>query len=187
MSAKSTKTKAERKKESDKRYVEGHREQIRAQKREYYAKNKDRIHSNHKRYRIKNNEKLNEQKRIYYKEHIEEVKKYRLGHKDRKNELRRQRYNPRLRKEELLKQKYKISLEDYERLMVSQGGVCAICGNPESVVHQNGEVRSLSVDHNHKTEAIRGLLCGKCNRGLGYFQDDSKLLIKAIKYLKDHG
>lgn len=46
-------------------------------------------------------------------------------------------------------------------LIEKHGNVCAICGKPRSVFKNN-----FSIDHNHKTDKIRGLLCYKCNRWL---------------------
>lgn len=69
------------------------------------------------------------------------------------------------------------SVELYERLLEEQGGGCAICG-----AKPNG--KALSIDHCHHTGAVRGVLCGLCNRGLGYFGDDVDRLMKAINYLK---
>ena len=63
-----------------------------------------------------------------------------------------------------------------------QNGVCAICGSPE-VSDRNS---NLCVDHDHETGKIRGLLCNKCNRGLGYFLDNPKILKNALKYLLKH-
>lgn len=76
-------------------------------------------------------------------------------------------------------QKRGITLEDYEDMLVQQGGGCAICGGRRG----NKDVNVLYVDHNHVTGTVRGLLCGKCNRGLGMFQDRPDLLEKARKYL----
>jgi hypothetical protein len=67
----------------------------------------------------------------------------------------------------------------YEILLEQQKGCCTICLKTES---RKGAPH-LSVDHNHKTGDIRGLLCSKCNIGLGYFNDDKTLLKKAIDYL----
>ena len=53
-------------------------------------------------------------------------------------------------------------------LLQEQSGVCAICQNPEHNKHNyTGEVTNLSVDHNHYTGYIRGLLCKNCNLVLG--------------------
>ena len=79
-----------------------------------------------------------------------------------------------------LKQKYNITLEKYEEMLENQNHVCKICGSPE----MNNKNKVLCVDHNHKTEEIRGLLCGLCNAGIGHFKDDINLFINAIKYLK---
>ena len=66
----------------------------------------------------------------------------------------------------------------YDEILKSQGGVCAICGSIPSIKIP------LTVDHNHQTGAIRGLLCGKCNRGLGHFNDDLELFKLATTYLE---
>ena len=74
---------------------------------------------------------------------------------------------------------------DYEALSKAQGGRCAICGRKETIKNYlNGNSRRLAIDHDHKTDKIRGLLCGKCNRGLGLFRDNIDFLQKAVRYLK---
>lgn len=68
------------------------------------------------------------------------------------------------------------------KLFELQRGVCAICQSSlVGVISPN-----VCVDHDHITGTIRGLLCGKCNRGLGHFNDDPNLLIAAISYLSGH-
>jgi hypothetical protein len=81
-----------------------------------------------------------------------------------------------------LKRIFGITIEDYERMLSEQKGVCAICGGIENKSH-----RSLSVDHCHSTGTIRGLLCSNCNLGLGNFQDNVLFLEFAIKYLTKKG
>jgi hypothetical protein len=92
----------------------------------------------------------------------------------------------RKRPRELLSQKrrsrFNLTLEEYQALLDAQGGVCAICGQPETKV-QHGHVRQLSIDHNHETGEIRGLLCFACNMGLGSFKDSLESLSNAIDYL----
>lgn len=84
-----------------------------------------------------------------------------------------------------LKRVYNISLEEYNNILKIQNNVCAICQNPEfSKDALSGKERLLSVDHCHSTGKVRGLLCNKCNRGLGFFQDNEILLVKAAEYLK---
>lgn len=79
-----------------------------------------------------------------------------------------------------------VSREDYEALLKAQDGKCGICHEPESDRHQSGQLKTLAVDHDHETGAIRGLLCSRCNRALGGFGDDPALLQAAIGYLQSH-
>lgn len=73
-----------------------------------------------------------------------------------------------------------LGLNHYEYVLEKQGGVCAICKKKCS------SGKALAIDHNHKTNEFRGLLCGKCNRGLGFFGDSYILLITAAEYLKKY-
>lgn len=77
-----------------------------------------------------------------------------------------------------LRRNYNMTLEDYERIYKEQDGKCAICDKREEEFK-----RKLHVDHDHKTGFIRGLLCTKCNPGLGYFEDSIEKLELAITYL----
>ena len=77
-----------------------------------------------------------------------------------------------------LRKHYGITLEDYNRMYKEQNGVCAICGQEEPLSSS-----SLAVDHDHETKKIRGLLCSKCNQGLGCFKDSQEILNKAFNYL----
>ncbi|KKN82234.1 hypothetical protein LCGC14_0310470 [marine sediment metagenome] len=74
---------------------------------------------------------------------------------------------------------YGIVEGEYEDLLVEQEGGCAICH-----VTPFPDERKLGVDHNHRTGKVRGLLCGKCNSGLGLFLDDPDLLRTAAKYIE---
>jgi len=65
-----------------------------------------------------------------------------------------------------------ISDEDLKNI-IETFKECIICGSPEDLV----------VDHCHKTNVIRGMLCNNCNRGLGHFKDDPELLEFARMYL----
>lgn len=73
---------------------------------------------------------------------------------------------------------------EYNRNWAAQNGVCAICGNPETAMGRGGYEKKLAADHNHATGQARGLLCYKCNNGIGYFQDRPDLLDAAAEYLR---
>lgn len=81
------------------------------------------------------------------------------------------------------KHAYGVSDEEYQALLLAQRGVCAICGTDQP---GKGK-RSFSVDHDHKTGAVRGLLCSACNVGIGFFQDSVELLRKAAAYVVGNG
>jgi len=91
-------------------------------------------------------------------------------------------YDKKSARKNLLKRR-NLSSEEYSNLLIKQNEACAICGS--SVGHQTnrGKKASLAIDHDHSTGAVRGLLCNKCNRALGYFQDDVDIMRRAISYL----
>jgi epoxyqueuosine reductase QueG len=76
-----------------------------------------------------------------------------------------------------LKYLHNITIDYYDELLKKQNGVCAIC------LKACNKNKRLSVDHDHKTGKVRGLLCNKCNRALGMFKDDPKLLRSAARYI----
>lgn len=95
--------------------------------------------------------------------------------------------NSEKRRESKLKDRYKINLVEYNQMFSDQNGVCKICAHPETIVDKrNGKIRPLSVDHDHLTGEIRGLLCNACNTGIARFKDDPKVLRAATKYLEDN-
>lgn len=75
-----------------------------------------------------------------------------------------------------LKRRYGVDQCQIHWMVLRQNGVCAVCreGVPEHV------------DHCHKTNRVRGVLCFNCNRGLGKLGDDPRLLLRAIDYLETH-
>lgn len=74
--------------------------------------------------------------------------------------------------------RYGITIEQWQEMFDNQNGCCAICGK-----HQSKMVKTLSVDHDHKTGIVRGLLCHQCNAALGNLCDDIDVLKKALDYL----
>lgn len=85
--------------------------------------------------------------------------------------------------ERTLLRKFGMTKADYDAMLEAQGGGCAICGTTEGLVHR-GRVQRLPIDHCHKTEKVRGVLCTNCNNGLGRFKDDPALLRRAADYLE---
>lgn len=89
----------------------------------------------------------------------------------------------------VLRRKYGITMDQYEAMLLAQGGGCRLCGRTD----KGG--RMLAVDHDHACcpggtscgRCARALLCTRCNTGLGAFGDDQELLAAAIDYLKEHG
>ncbi len=76
--------------------------------------------------------------------------------------------------------KYGITSEQYDQMLQDQGGVCAVCQKDQSY----RERTNLYVDHYHQSGEIRGLLCQKCNTGIGMLGDDLDSLLKAVSYLE---
>lgn len=80
--------------------------------------------------------------------------------------------------ERYLERTYGITGDEYWAIYEWQGGVCYICERA------NGKTKKLSVDHDHKTGFVRGLLCSPCNKDvLGHLKDDPKACIRAALYL----
>ena len=75
---------------------------------------------------------------------------------------------------------YGIDAAEFERMSREQGGLCACCGR----LPRGGRHPGLHVDHDHKTGAVRGLLCHHCNFGLGQFGDSVDRLFAAVNYLR---
>lgn len=86
-----------------------------------------------------------------------------------------------------LSKNYGLSLEDEARMLVEQGGVCAICsGYRRSTNGLSGKTMDFHLDHDHATGSVRGLLCDQCNRGIGLLGDDTVTLATALSYLAKH-
>jgi hypothetical protein len=83
-------------------------------------------------------------------------------------------YQKRASRQSRYKKEYGITIEDYERILEAQGGICAICGAEPDSTEQ-----LFHVDHNHDTKQVRGILCGRCNPAVR----DPDWHRKAIAYL----
>ena len=119
----------------------------------------------------------------------ERQKEYKKDHFEQSRISRRKHYrnNPDVYKNQRLKKTYGITLDQYNQILKDQNGVCAICGQPETLFDKRvNKVRSLAVDHDHKTGKVRGLLCSKHNKILGVVEDNIEMLQNHIDYLKNH-
>ncbi len=79
-----------------------------------------------------------------------------------------------------LKRKYGMTPEDFDRMLLAQGGVCAICRK----INVGG--RTLVVDHDHQSGQVRGLLCTPCNTLIGRWSDSPSAALRAHDYLLAH-
>jgi hypothetical protein len=121
-----------------------------------------------------------EQKRERQREY---QRKFRDNNREHIREYRRNwaAKNPRKILDKSLRHLYGMTLEAYEILLAEQGGVCASCSGPPTT---HGR---LVVDHDHRTGAIRGLVCHHCNAAIGYAGDSPKRLEAAAAYLRKRG
>lgn len=134
------------------------KKEIQKYQKEWYLKNHKRELERRRAYRENNKEKLKLKQKEYYKINKERYKK--LG------------------KEYRLQKKYGISLKERNKILKQQNGKCKICGL------KFDENIKKCVDHSHKNEKVRGILCNSCNSGIGFLKN-IKNLKSAIKYLEE--
>ena len=85
-----------------------------------------------------------------------------------------------------IKKAYGLTDTRYWEMHEEQGGVCAICKQPQQLYKKNGvDSWYLAVDHCHTTNKVRGLLCNQCNRGIGMLGDTHEDVQRAADYLKE--
>lgn len=83
------------------------------------------------------------------------------------------------RKDWRLRYRFGISLNEYNQMLIEQDNQCYIC-------HKHIDGYDIKVDHCHKTNRVRKLLCHKCNTVLGLINEDKEILLKCIEYLEQH-
>lgn len=109
--------------------------------------------------------------------YLAKVKQYQL------NRLIKYKKVGRIRKEKF--KNYNITEAEYNTLHTMQNGVCAICKKAETALDSKGNKRKqLAIDHDHKTNIVRGLLCTRCNLGIGFLCDNTEFLKSAATYLE---
>ena len=125
-------------------------------RREWAAKNPDKVAAYRQRYREKNRDTIRAKAKEAY---LADPHKQRV--RDRKRS-------------------YGLTPEAFDGMFALQAGLCALC--PSVLVHGRG----LHVDHCHETKKVRGLLCKRCNVTLGFVKDSISQLEAYIAYLKKH-
>lgn len=115
----------------------------------------------------------------------EYMRRYTEENRERVNAQRRSKYLDRRQNHiaGMRLRRFGLTRDDFLDMLEEQGGVCAICGNPETSRGNHGYIKNLSVDHDHETGVVRGLLCNNCNRAIGLLRDDTSILAAAIAYL----
>lgn len=178
--------------EANRNWRKNNPDKVKAQIKRYRLKNIDRVRAYgrkySKEYRKKNPEKVKEYNikynKPYRESHKEELKEYQKQYILKNRELlklkqsdyrERNRIKIRIGK---IKNKFHISFEEAEKLYKKAHTICDICKQPEK---SKGQI--LSIDHDHDTDKIRGILCSRCNISLGGFKNSIKNLKQAIKYL----
>lgn len=123
----------------------------------YYQLNKAKLDARSARWRINNPQKV-----------LAWSAEYKFNNKDKVRTVN-------------LKCKYGIDAAQFDEILKQQNFRCAICG-----ISQAETNRYLCVDHCHRSKKVRGLLCTRCNAGIGNFKESTENLLKAINYVRSH-
>jgi hypothetical protein len=124
-----------------------------------------------RKWRAANPLKVKDSKRRSYAKHLE---------KRRAENRERARKNSARTDADKLRNRYGLTVADFQSMLEAQGHVCAIC----TMKRLSSKTKRLFVDHCHTTGKVRGLLCTRCNSGLGMFAEDGLLMKRAIAYLE---
>lgn len=134
----------------------------------YYADNKEAEQERYQTYYQANRDDLREKSRAWSAAHKDHRSAYNRAYHELDPEQRSMRWR---------EWRYGLTAEDYTSLLEAQRGVCGIC-------HTEPNSKPLAVDHDHETGAVRGLLCGTCNSGIGMLKDDAELLRRAVAWVE---
>lgn len=135
-----------------------------------------RVRTDGRAYYLANRERKLAYARAYRAKHPEKTKAETAKWKAENPEKRREYVRA-----SMAKQRYGVTRQHFQAMMDAQSGRCAICSIEREKLSKN-----LSIDHDHKTGVVRGLVCQPCNLILGYSADDIEVLKSAIAYLERH-
>jgi hypothetical protein len=140
---------------------------------EWKQRNKDKVAAYQKEWRENNIEKRKELKSAWDKSNPEKKKQHSKEFKTKRPDYFVNKH---------LEGSYGITLEEYKAILALQHYKCAGCGIEAEKAQRN----KLYVDHCHKTNKIRGLLCQHCNTALGMVKDNPDTLLNLVSYLREH-
>lgn len=165
------------------------KDEIRAQNKIRYEENKEEVLNRCKAWVMANPEKSKEIKKRYRDTHKVKIASYNRVH-NKKTRTQRYSYrsqwrrnNPEKEKAGKLRNRFGLSLQQFKDMLEDQGNKCGVCGIDLS----NGGMNHPCVDHDHKTGMVRGILCRRCNSGIGSLKDEPKLLNRAVKWIRKGG
>jgi hypothetical protein len=153
-----------------KKTAEEKRTREQAANRKWYAAHSDKAKANSRAWRAKNKDKVKAYNVAWYAERHNRKELSAFNRKAYRSYRRAHHIN----------KKFGMSTEQYEAMVATQNGHCALC--PQVDLAE----KRLAVDHDHKTGKVRALLCDRCNRGIGFFDEVSKRLRAAADYLDAH-
>ncbi len=173
----------------NKKYYEKNKEKLKLYSKEYRKNNKEKVELLDKKYKSREEYKEERKKhdRKYYKNNTERWRDYvsRNREKVRENKRRYGQENKERLKDLRLQKEFGISLEQYNKILLDQNNVCAICGNPETKRDKKyNTLKSLAVDHNHSSGIVRGLLCSGCNLAIGSIKENIESAKNLVVYLE---
>ena len=142
------------------------------------AKDKERI----KRWREENKEHISEYQKQWRKQNTAAVAEYQQEYHAEYKSRDDVQFKIWMRS---LHKNYKITPSIFNEMWENQSGKCVICKQP--MLPRGRKKSAATVDHNHETGKVRGLLCRGCNQGIGLLKDDPEVLQSAFEYLMKHG
>lgn len=168
-----------------KEYHENNKEIINEKRRERFRINREKEYERQKKWNKRNEDKLKKIKKKYKDTHKKESwiynKEHRILFKNHYNSYRKKwrSLNKDKMKNEKLK-KYGLTIISFNNLLQNQNNQCGICEKE----FEDSYPLYPCVDHDHKTDIVRGILCFNCNSGLGGFYDNVENLINTLEWIK---
>ncbi len=172
------------KKTASQSYYERNKAKVIARSEQWRLANKEKIAEIHRKYRASEKGKAAWQK--HYEANKEKIIARTKAHQKKPEVIVRTKEARHLKGQKRKVKQYGLTIEQYDQMLESQNHVCAICFQPETAFDSRLKVtKKLAIDHCHKTAKIRGLLCSRCNLGLGRFEDSIEIFKSIIEYLSN--